>query len=57
MDKIDLWWRIVTPEIRRRHFWEAIEEAQRNFLLASLRGETFTISGKGQARVISRRWK
>ena len=43
MDKIDLWWRVITPEIRQKHFWEAVEEANLRFLLASLKGETFTI--------------
>lgn len=57
MNKIDLWWRIITPEVRQKHFWEAIEEANLRFLLASLKGETFTISGVGQARLSSRIYK
>lgn len=36
---------------------EALKEAQLRFLLASCKGETFTISGKGQARLSSKRWK
>lgn len=36
---------------------EDIEETQRKFLKASKKGETFNISGKGQARLFSKKWK
>jgi hypothetical protein len=39
------------------HLMEAIEEAQLRFLTARLKGETFTISGLGQSKISSKRWK
>ena len=49
--------RAITPETKYMHIMEAIEEAQLRFSLASLKVETFTISGKGQSKVSSKRWK
>ena len=36
---------------------EAIEEDQLIFLLAMLKGENFTLSGVGQSKILSKRWK
>jgi hypothetical protein len=41
-----------TPEIKRMHIQEIIQEANRNFLLASKREETITLKRRGQARLI-----
>ena len=49
--------KVISPETKYIHLMEAVEEAQLNFLLASLKGETFNISGKGQAKISSKRWK
>lgn len=47
---------VISPETKYIHLMEAIEEAQLRFLLAKLKGETITISGKGQSKVSSKRW-
>jgi hypothetical protein len=39
------------------HLIEAIQEAELRFLLASLKGETFHVSGRGQSKISSKRWK
>jgi hypothetical protein len=41
-----------TPEIKRMHIREIIEEANRNFTLASKREETITLKRLGQRRLI-----
>ena len=41
---------VISPETRFIHLMEAIEEAQLNLLLASLKGETFTIRVKVSLR-------
>lgn len=47
----------VTPEIKYMHIMEAIEEAQRNFLRARHKGETFRLDGTGQSKISSIMWK
>lgn len=37
------------------HLMGAVEETQCRFLKASKKGETFEISGKGQARLLSKK--
>ncbi|WP_176720260.1 MULTISPECIES: hypothetical protein [Methanobacterium] len=39
--------RVISPETKYMHLMEAIQEAELRFLLASLKGETFHVSGKG----------
>ena len=41
-----------TPEIKRMHIREIIEETNRNFTLASKRQETTTLKRRGQVRLI-----
>ena len=48
--------KVISLETRFIHLMEAVEEAQLRFLLASLKGETFHISGRGQAKISSKRW-
>jgi hypothetical protein len=40
-----------TVEMRRRHFWEIIEEANHNFTIAQQLGETITIKRRGQVKL------
>ena len=47
----------ILEEIRQMHFREALEEAQRNFLRAKRRSETFRRYGKGQSKISSKKWK
>ena len=49
--------RIISPETKYIHLMEAIREAELRFLLASLKSETFHISGKGQSKISSKMWK
>lgn len=49
--------RVISPETKYMHLMEAIEEAKLKFLLARLKGETITKSGKGQSKISSKRWK
>lgn len=49
--------KVISPETRYMHLMEAVQEAELNFLLASLKGETFHISGKGQSKISSKKWK
>ena len=37
--------RVISPETKYMHLIEVIQEAELRFLLASLKGETFTLSG------------
>ncbi len=48
--------KVISPETKYMHLMEAIEEVQRKFLLARLKGETFTLYGNGQSFSI-KRWK
>lgn len=47
---------VISPETKYIHLMEAIQEVELRFLLASLRGETFHISGKGQSKISSKKW-
>lgn len=38
--------RVISPETEHMHLMEAIQEAELRFLLASLKDEIFTLSGK-----------
>lgn len=49
--------KVISPETRYMHIMEAIQEAELRFLLASLKGETFHVSGKGQSRISSKKWE
>ena len=49
--------RVISPETKYIHIMEAIQEAELRFLLASLKGETFHVSGKGQSKISSKRWE
>lgn len=49
--------KVISPETRYIHLIEAVQEAELRFLLASSKGETFHISGKGQAKISSKMWK
>lgn len=48
---------VISPETKYMHLMEAIEEAQLRFLLARCKGETIILSGKGQSKISSKRWK
>ena len=37
--------RVISPETKYMHLMEAIQEVKLRFLLASLKGETFHVSG------------
>ena len=39
------------------HIMEAVQEAELRFLLARLKVETFHVSGRGQSKISSERWK
>ncbi|MGB9979679.1 hypothetical protein [Methanobacterium sp.] len=43
--------RVISPEIRYMYFMKVIQEAELRFLLASLKGETIILSGKGQLKI------
>lgn len=47
----------ISPEKRYIHLIEAVQEAELRFLLASLKGETFHVSGMGQSKISSKKWK
>ncbi len=49
--------KVISPETKYMHLMEAIREAELRFLLASLKGETFHVSGKGQSKISSKRWE
>ena len=49
--------RVISPETKYMHLIGAIQEAELRFLLASLKGETFHVSGKGQSKISSKKWK
>jgi hypothetical protein len=49
--------RVISPETKYMYLMEAIEEVQLKFLLARFKGETITISEKGQSKISSKRWK
>ncbi|MCZ3364895.1 MULTISPECIES: hypothetical protein [Methanobacterium] len=49
--------RVISPETKYMHLMEAVQEAELRFLLASLKGETFRVSGKGQSKISSKKWK
>ena len=49
--------RVISPETKYMHIIEAIQEAELRFLLASLKGETFHVSGNGQSKISSKKWK
>ncbi len=48
---------VISAETKYMHLIEAIQEAELRFLLASLRGETFHVSGRGQSKISSKKWK
>jgi len=48
---------VISPETKYIHLMEAVQEAELRFLLASFKGETFHISGKGQAKISSKKWE
>ena len=48
--------RVISPETKYMHLMEAVREAELRFLLASLKGETFHVSGKVQSKILSKRW-
>jgi hypothetical protein len=42
----------LTPEMRRMHLWGIVEEANKNFLLASKRwGDDYTLKRHGQVKL------
>ena len=49
--------RVISVETRYMQLMEAIQEAELRFLLASLKGETFHVSGMGQSKISSKKWK
>ncbi len=49
--------RVISPETKYMHIIDAIHEAELRFLLASLKGETFHVSGKGQSKISSKKWE
>ena len=49
--------KVISFETKYIHLMEAVHEAELRFLLASLKGETFHISGKGQSKISSKKWK
>ena len=49
--------RVISPETKYMHLMEAVQEAELRFLTPSLKGETFHVSGKGQSKISSKRWK
>jgi len=49
--------RVISPETKYMHLMEAVQEAELRFLLASLKGETFHVSGRGQSKISSKRWE
>jgi hypothetical protein len=55
--KINRRWVITTPKIWQMHLWEAVEEAQRNFKMAQREGKTFRLSGVGQSKISSKKWR
>ena len=48
---------VISPETKYIHLIEAIQGVELSFLLASLKGETFHVSGHGQSKISSKRWK
>ena len=48
---------VIPPETKYIHLMEAILEAELRFTLAILKGETFHISGRGQSKISSKKWK
>ena len=48
---------VISPETKYMHLMEALEEAQRNFLRARAKGETFRLDGVGQSKISSIKWK
>ena len=47
--------RVISPETKYMHIMEAIQEAELRFLLASLKGEIFHVSGKSKSKISSKR--
>jgi hypothetical protein len=47
--------RVISPETKYMHLIGVIQEAELIFLLASLKGETFHVSGKGQSKISSKK--
>ena len=48
---------VISPETKYIHLMGVIQEAELRFLLASLKGENFHISGKGQSKISSKKWR
>ncbi len=48
---------VISPETKYIHLMEAIQETEPRFLLASWKGETFHVSGNGQSKISSKKWK
>lgn len=48
---------VISSETKYMHLMEAVEEAQRNFLRARRKGETFRRDGVGQSKISSIKWK
>ena len=48
---------VISPEKKFIHLMEAIQEAELQFILTSLKGETFHVSCMGQSKISSKRWK
>ncbi len=48
---------IISPETRYIHLMKAVQEVELRFLLASLNDETFHVSGGGQSKISSKKWK
>ncbi len=58
IDKNDFKFNIVLSHgTKYLHLIEIIKEAELRFVLASLKDETFHVSGKGQSKIFSKRWK
>jgi len=47
----------ISPETKYMHLMEAIEEAKLMFLLARIKGRTFTVSSIVQSKISSKRLK
>ncbi len=49
--------RVISPETKYMHLMEVVQEAELRFLLVSLKGETFHVSGRVQSKISSKKWK